>query len=149
VSDEINPKHWILDAEHQPVVVEGGTLEERLIRWGRWYEDFSNRCVAVHKTRFFELSSVFLGIDHNFFDRGPPILFETMLFKREREFKMVFGMLRRVREEAEDFEDGDSCWRWSTWDDTLANHMAILRRIERYEANAIELARKHKIAVPD
>jgi hypothetical protein len=26
------------------------------------------------------VSTVFLGLDHNFFDEGPPILFETMIF---------------------------------------------------------------------
>jgi hypothetical protein len=48
-----------------------------------------------------EVSTVFLGIDHNFWDEGPPILFETMVFGGEH--------------------DGDQ-WRCSTWEQALQQH---------------------------
>jgi hypothetical protein len=33
-----------------------------------------------HTDTMVEVSTVFLGIDHNYTDEGPPILFETMIF---------------------------------------------------------------------
>lgn len=86
-------KHYILEG-HEPKAV---TLEE----WGAWFEKADQRRVA-----FTELSdkvcvsTVFLGLDHNFNKEGPPILFETM----------VFGY------------GGDYCYRASTWDEATAIH---------------------------
>jgi hypothetical protein len=56
------------------------------------------------------LSTVFLGHDHDV-GGGPPLLFETMLFKSEDD----------LREEY--------CARYATWDEAAAGHAAVLRRI--------------------
>lgn len=53
-----------------------------LFEWARDFEDHQARTVAVHRTLYGEkLSTVWLGLDHSFFD-GPPLIFETMLFAR-------------------------------------------------------------------
>ena len=115
--------------------------------WAQWYSDHSKRRVAEDYTRFYRLSSVFLGIDHNFSENGPPLLFETMLFEREATIKLFWGKLRTYNEEA--FSDQDETqWRFATWDDTYANHQAILRRLLKQEAVAEELARKHNFTLP-
>lgn len=138
---------WILDDNHQPVKIKTDT-DEGLIKWGRWFENHENRRVAEDFTRYYRLSSVFLGIDRNFSDRGPPLLFETMLFERKPTVKLMFGKLRQYNEEA--FADQvETCWRFATWDDTFANHMSILHRLQKQEAEAIKLLAKHNITEPE
>ena len=53
-----------------------------------------------------ELSTVFLGIDHNLIGEGPPVLFETMLFGST--------------------DGSEEQWRWTTWDQAAAGHAAIV-----------------------
>jgi hypothetical protein len=89
---------YILDENHQPVPVAD------LIEWAQWFE-LANRTVArTHLDDDVEVSTVFLGNDHNFFG-GPPLLFETM----------VFG-------------GPDDQWqeRYSTWDEAEAGHNAVV-----------------------
>jgi hypothetical protein len=49
------------------------------MRWGTWLEH-ADRCVAVTGNDDRRVSTVFLGLDHNFGDRSQPVLFETMVF---------------------------------------------------------------------
>jgi len=68
---------YILNADHS--VRRVGARE-----WGEWFER-NDRTVARN---FFGhegigeimVSTVFLGVDHNFFGDGPPVVFETMIF---------------------------------------------------------------------
>ncbi len=50
--------------------------------WGRWFE-YSNDQRIVGRTEVGDLtiSTVFLGLDHNWAFGGPPLLFETMIFR--------------------------------------------------------------------
>jgi hypothetical protein len=50
------------------------------LQWAEWME--SHEChVANDIFEGVHVSTVFLGIDHNFgFDASPPVLFETMIF---------------------------------------------------------------------
>jgi len=50
-----------------------------LMRWARWIET-SDRRIERTMIGSIKVSTVFLGIDHNYCDDGPPILFETMVF---------------------------------------------------------------------
>lgn len=38
--------------------------------------------LVEHRGAFYQVSTVFLGINHNHLRRGPPILYETMVFRR-------------------------------------------------------------------
>jgi hypothetical protein len=55
--------------------------ERDLLKWARWFETndrhIAHDCLFDHTVR---VSTVFLGLDHNFRGSGPPILFETMIF---------------------------------------------------------------------
>ena len=53
-----------------------------LVEWARWFDDpSSNRTVGNWQgKRGSSVSTVFLGLDHNFGGDGPPLLFETMVF---------------------------------------------------------------------
>jgi len=56
--------------------------EPDLVAWGRWLERGA-KARTVAKTEAVpgvEVSTVFLGLDHRWFDGGPPLLFETMIF---------------------------------------------------------------------
>lgn len=70
---------YILDARGEPQPIDDA------LEWARWYET-ADRHVAHdmdegdrHGLRI-RVSTVFLGIDHNHFGDGPPILWETMVF---------------------------------------------------------------------
>ena len=59
-------------------------LETDLLKWAAWFEGRVERRI-VQQHRFYGypfrlVSTVFLGLDHNFFSEGPPILWETMIF---------------------------------------------------------------------
>lgn len=57
---------------HTPV------LEPDLLKWAHWFETADRRVEYTRRYRV-TVSTVFLGLDHSF-DRGTPILFETMVF---------------------------------------------------------------------
>ena len=66
--------------------------EPDLLAWGKWYEASANNGArrvedeTIPGPNFGGLrmvsrvSTVFLGLDHNFAQKGPPILWETMVF---------------------------------------------------------------------
>jgi hypothetical protein len=58
---------------HTPV------LEPDMPVWGKWMET-ADRHVNETTIGVLRISTIFLGIDHNFFDGQPPRLFETMIF---------------------------------------------------------------------
>ena len=62
-----------LDARGEPIP------EPDLRKWAEWCET-ADRRVAKDYIGSAEVSTVFLGLDHNFSDRGNPILWETMVF---------------------------------------------------------------------
>lgn len=67
------------------------------------------------------LSTVFLGIDHNFLPVGPPLLFETMLFGPRTE-SFVFNGRRRL------YGRELYCERTPTWDAAVLIHLRALRQ---------------------
>ncbi len=63
---------WILDEAGTPVKA---TLHE----WAAWFQKSPNRIVKKEHIGESQVSTIFLGIDHNYAD-GPPLLWETMVF---------------------------------------------------------------------
>lgn len=71
-------KHYILE--------NGATKEVSLLEWAEWFENFELRNIAqTEMPEGVRVSTVFLGIDHNFLGEGPPLLFETMVFGLDEE----------------------------------------------------------------
>lgn len=70
-------EYWILDADRCPVRTT--SIDE----WGRCFRS-SDRIVKQEMINDVRVSTVFLGIDHQFGD-GPPLLFETMIFGGEHD----------------------------------------------------------------
>lgn len=52
-----------------------------VMTWARWFEKQENRRVALTVLPWgTKISTVFLALDHNWSERGAPILWETMIF---------------------------------------------------------------------
>jgi hypothetical protein len=95
-----------------------------LVAWSRWFGR-ADRTVAYTQQGDVWVSTVFLGLDHGFGRKGPPVLFETMTFRGTT--TVDIGARQRVIPDA---SDGDrEMERYSTWDDALAGHAAICRRV--------------------
>ena len=78
-----------------------------LYEWGRWLESEARIVDWTGSTTFY-VSTVFLGLDQRMLGKGPPIVFETMVFRNGR---------------------GDECEQYSSWDDAEAGHKAMARRV--------------------
>jgi hypothetical protein len=95
---------YILDEDHNPVPAKSS--EE----WAAWHQTIDNRVVRKHEVCDGEVSvsTVFLGLDHNFNPRSSeprPILFETVVFG---------GVMDQHME------------RCCTWDEAVAQHTRVL-----------------------
>ena len=90
-------------AGHTPVPCDD------LHEWAKAYEA-NDRRVAWTALEKFDVSTVFLGIDHNFGGDGPPILFETMVFR------------------AGESSDIDMD-RYSTWEEAEAGHAKMVEKV--------------------
>lgn len=73
-----------------------------------WSTSFNKPDRIVRQTRLESvlISTVFLGLDHNFGTNGPPIVFETMIFNLD--------------------DQDDHCERYSTWDAAIEGHARAL-----------------------
>ncbi len=74
--------------------------------FGEWVET-ADRVVSKNQVGDVEVSTVFLGIDHQFYE-GPPLLFETMVFGGDLD---------------------QTCLRCSTWDEAVEQHENILSEV--------------------
>lgn len=91
---------YILEG-HTPVLCPG------LLKWGRWFES-ADRQVAETIQGDVRVSTVFLGLDHNHWGRGPPILFESMAF---------------VGHDSVDLN------RYSTWEEAEKGHRRMVAKV--------------------
>lgn len=100
------------------ILNEAGEPErcEDLLRWARWFQS-AERHVAQDLDEGHDgdpaarvrVSTVFLGLDHNFGPAGPPVLWETMVFG---------GLL-----------DGE-CQRYTSRDEAFIGHQDMCRRVQ-------------------
>jgi hypothetical protein len=92
--------HYILHSDGSMTTVD-------LMTWAEWFENGENRRVAFDEMPDGSVvSTVFLGIDHNFSLEGPPILFETMILGGPHD----------------QYQD-----RYATKDEAIAGHAKALR----------------------
>ena len=75
------------------------------LKWAVWLATV-DRVVFQTEVGASMVSTVFLGIDHNFFNDGPPILFETLIFT--------------------DGDGGGECYRCATWLEAEQQHKRIV-----------------------
>lgn len=58
--------------------------EADLMKWAKWFERADRKVALTALGGGVEVSTVFLGLNHNWGD-GPPLLFETMVFGGEHD----------------------------------------------------------------
>lgn len=100
----MRPISYILDEEHRPVPL----ADNDIVSWGRWMQK-NDRHVGYTELAggIVNVSTVFLGIDHNHFGKGPPI---------------YHGVWSEPW-------DGGMQWRYSSWDDAEAGHRATVKKV--------------------
>ena len=88
---------------------------EDVLEWAQWFET-AERHVAEDVVEGFRVSTVFLGLDHGFRHRGPPVVFESMIFSPDG--------------------DAEAMERYTTWEEAEAGHARMLQglREELHEA---------------
>jgi len=96
-----NPiRHYTLNPDYTVKPVD-------MLEWARWFEKAKQKRVVKQQTvNGYLVSTVFLGLDHNFTAQGPPLIFETMVFpnKPRRSYAELY------------------CDRYSTWDEAIVGH---------------------------
>ena len=94
------PQHWI-------ELESGAAVPASMLDWGAYLHSprrFRLQVIVPPQGR--ELSTVFLGFDHAF--RGPPMIYETMIFPTVES------------------ADGLECWRYATRESAAVGHREIL-----------------------
>lgn len=105
---------YILDKKKNPVPVYD------IAEWAKWFETSHKEKIVDQDTlpdgTF--ISTVFLGIDHQFGDSGSPILFETLVVNKKWEWK----------NDNPDPETGQGqlMWRYHTWAEAKKGHMKAI-----------------------
>jgi hypothetical protein len=98
---------YILDG-HNPVPCDN------TFKWGKWMSS-TDRHVADTIIGKIRISTVFLGVDHNFSLIGSPLLFETMIFGGELDQEMR---------------------RYETWEEAEKGHKRFIKKVESAIAKA-------------
>ncbi len=108
---------YILDG-HTPIPTD-------LETWARWFDSDEKRRVGYDDFDGGYVSTVFLGLDHNFGRTGPPLLFETM----------IFGGPNDGYQE-----------RYATWDEAVEGHARILTMAPALAVDAVGEAHEEPVA---
>ena len=86
--------NYILDERGEPVA------EPDLFTWAEWLEEaYRTRSLHLADDSIgpYRVSTIFLGLDHQFGVGGPPVLWETIIFGTEEEFEIIPGKRRKCR----------------------------------------------------
>ncbi len=100
---------------HKYILIDKKVVEEPdLYKWGAWMED--NReflHVGDDSSNGYRISTIFLGLNHQY-GEGPPLLYETMIFKNG-DWQHLY------------------CDRYSTWEEAETGHKEVLERVKSGE----------------
>jgi hypothetical protein len=88
-----------------------------LTEWAQAF-DAEDRHIGYTNVGKYEVSTVWLGLDHNWTEGGPPLIFETMVFNR-RATKNRFSELY--------------CARYRSEREAKAGHDLVVARLQRGE----------------
>lgn len=91
-------------------VFENGQVrtESDFLAWAEWFET-ADRIIERTDLGDIRVSTVFLGIDHDFSMEGPPLIFETMIFGGPH---------------------NEEQWRYSTLEQARAGHAAAVALLD-------------------
>ncbi len=91
----MKPLHYVLNPDHTTRPVSD------VLVWAKHFEEDERYVARDELPNDVSVSTVFLGLEHNYTDEGPPLLFETMIFGGRWD---------------------DYCVRYSTWDEAVKGH---------------------------
>ena len=115
----MNNRHYILDGRK--------LVEVDLLTWSKWFETAGDkRRVARDTINGYLISTVFLGLDHNFLDTGKPLLFETMVFDTNKKKKYKLGD-REMTSMGEDMEQE----RYETYAQAEKGHEKMIEKYKK------------------
>src|SRR5690606_30445769 len=100
-----------------------------------WAETFDDprRFLARDRVGAFEVSTVFLGINHAFTE-GPPLVFETMIFLHGRN----------------GWEGGEQYMeRFATYDDAMTKHAYIVQTLRQYSGHIVNMGQLRGVLEPE
>lgn len=101
-----------------------------LMEWARMFDNFAGRRVAYTEIRpDLTVSTVFLGLNHNFGD-GPPLLFETMAFGAEK----LRSYTHKGRKHEYMAADDIDMRRYSTWEEAVTGHEQMVAELRKRAA---------------
>lgn len=86
---------YILDGEGNCL------LEDDYLKWVEWCGNIENRRVDFFENDRGSISTVFLGMDHNFSGEGDPVLWESLFYIDNVEYIKRYTS----RKEAEEFHE--------------------------------------------
>lgn len=113
------PGHYILNSDHT-------TVEVSELKWTNWMR-FNSRRVAHDTILGVEISTVFLGIDHNYDIVGAPVLFETLTFGLPEESQITN--------------------RYCTWAEAVDGHERTKEVIVKKMGTSEEVAKESSIII--
>jgi hypothetical protein len=114
----MGPRHAILDES-------GNVVECDLMTWAMWLEKNRQRIIEQDQVEELWVSTIFMGLDHSYRPKGPPLWFETMVF-HEPEYEPRLD--RMIRPEA------GYCERYTTIQEARAGHAAAIEWIKARKA---------------
>lgn len=94
---------YILDEDHN-------TRLASTDEWARWMSEHHSRRVELTEMGNISVSTIFLGLDHNYSSEGPPLLFETLVFGGPN--------------------DQEKMRRYSTWDEAVEGHKEVVKEVK-------------------
>ena len=86
-----------------------------LLTWGQLFEFLRYRVVAQTNVGNLMVSTVWLGLDHDLWGHGPPLIFETMIFDSDDLGHELDQQMRR----------------YSTLEQAIAGHAEMVARAEQ------------------
>lgn len=98
-----------------------------ILEWGRWLETADRIVARTPIGEAYEVSTVFLGIDHSFTEHGSRKLFETMVFQQlttPRYIQLKNHQIPIDRDEVAGYTE-----RYATWEQAEIGHQRIVQQL--------------------
>ncbi len=103
--------------------------EAGFFEWARDMQNDELKRVALDNlANGIEVSTIWLGLDHNFGSRSRPLIFETMLFVPQHKEFEVFG-----RKMVFDRESIGKQWRYSTEEEAIRGHKMLVKKWSQFK----------------
>jgi len=102
------------------IIKDGKVVPATLLQWGKFLQNNERRVIFTMIGRRVHVSTIFIGLDHRWNNRGAPLIYETMIF-------------------AEGLKDLDAeTFRYSTRAQAIRGHKIAIERVREFLPKAKE-----------